>query len=148
VSARAPLDDETTARLLEAAKAAQQRAYAPYSGFPVGAAVLTDAGEVFEGCNVENASFGLTICAERVAVLSAVAAGARKLRAVGLVTVIPATPCGACRQVLNEFGPDLDVIMAGPDGQPEVVPLRELLPRSFGPDDLQRAGGQETEPRT
>ena len=136
-------EDEATT-LLAAAREAAAHAYAPYSGFPVGAAVLTEDGTVVAGCNVENASFGLTVCAERVAVWGAAAAGHRTVRAVAVVAskVRGATPCGACRQVLNEFAPpdgDLLVVLDGEDG-PERVPLADLLPRSFGPRDL-RAGG-------
>lgn len=127
-------------KLLVAAQAAAEQAYAPYSRFPVGAAVLTDDGTVITGCNVENASYGLTVCAERVASWTAAAAGHRTIRAVAVVAprAKGATPCGACRQVLNEFAPhdgDLIVILEGEAG-PDVVPLSELLPRAFGPADL------------
>ena len=136
-------EDEATT-LLTAARTAATRAYAPYSGFPVGAAALTADGTVVPGCNVENASYGLTVCAERVAVWGAVAAGHRTVRAVAVVApkARGATPCGACRQVLNEFAPphgDLIVVLEGEDG-PEQVPLADLLPRSFGPRDLRAAG--------
>lgn len=134
------IDRPTAERLLAAARDAAANAYAPYSRFPVGAAVLTADGAVVTGCNVENASYGLTICAERVAVASAIAAGHRSLVAVAVTapraTVV--TPCGACRQVLNEFklpGQDVVVVLDGIDG-PELVPLSELLPRAFGPRDL------------
>lgn len=123
-------------RLLAAARAARDRAYAPYSRFPVGAAVLA-GGSVFSGCNVENASFGLTICAERVAVFAAVAAGHRRVEAVA-VAGDPAgatAPCGACRQVLHEFGPDMTVIL-NRAGQPVTLPLSSLLPLAFGPNDV------------
>ncbi len=116
---------------------ARENAYAPYSKFQVGAAVETDRG-VFTGCNVENASYGLTMCAERVALGAAVAAGARVLLAVAVVgdTPAPIVPCGACRQVLREFGPDARVILANlADGRDETT-VEALLPRSFGPEDL------------
>jgi len=137
------LDEGQATLLIEAAREAATRAYAPYSGFPVGAAVLTDDGTVGTGCNVENASYGLTVCAERVAVWSVVAAGARAVRAVAVVApkATGATPCGACRQVLREFVPaagELIVVLEGGDG-PVQLPLSSLLPRSFGPDDLRRA---------
>ena len=126
--------------LLRAARDAASRAYAPYSGFPVGAAALTAEATVVSGCNVENASYGLTVCAERVAVWTAVAAGHRAIRAVAVVApqAPGATPCGACRQVLNELAPpsaDLIVVLDGQNG-PEQVPLSDLLPRSFGPRNL------------
>jgi len=137
------IDQATAERLLAAARDAATRAYAPYSRFPVGAAVLTADGTVITGCNVENASYGLTVCAERTAVATAVAAGHRTLLAVAVTAprVSTVTPCGACRQVLNEFKPrqgDLLVIMDGEAG-PEIVPLSDLLPRPFGPRDLDGA---------
>jgi len=110
-------------RLVRAAVAARRRAYAPYSKFAVGAAVLAADGTVFTGCNVENASYGLSVCAERVAILTAVAAGRRRLRAA-------TTPCGACRQVMDEFG--VETVILAPAGRtPAAVPLRELLPLPF-----------------
>lgn len=123
--------------LQAAARAAKERAYAPYSTFRVGAALLASDGTVFQGCNVENASFGLTVCAERVAIQTAVAAGVTSFRAVAIATDkdVPVPPCGACRQVLREFAPDLQVVLEQ-DPEPIVVSLAELLPRSFGPEDL------------
>jgi cytidine deaminase len=126
--------------LVAAAKRAAMQAYCPYSGFPVGAAVLTDRGEIFAGCNVENASYGLTICAERNAIFQAVARGEGPLVILALVvytpTSEPTAPCGACRQVINEFGPDAEVLAAC-DG-PTVLSrlLGELLPQAFGPTNL------------
>jgi cytidine deaminase len=137
-----PVDEEALARLVAGAREASRRAYCPYSRFPVGAAVLTDAGEVVSGCNVENASFGLTVCAERNAVFAAVTRGARALVAVAVYTPTPAptAPCGACRQVLHEFGPDALVVSAcdGPDTTR--TPLAELLPGAFGPRNLPAGG--------
>jgi cytidine deaminase len=124
--------------LVAAAKAAAARAYCPYSRFRVGAAVLTDAGAIVAGCNVENASYGLTICAERNAAFAAVAAGAAGLRAAVVYspTPTPTAPCGACRQVLNEFGPDLMVLCVC-DGPNQIhAPLNTLLPQAFGPGNL------------
>ena len=124
--------------LIAAARAASARAYCPYSKFPVGAAVLTENGEIFSGCNVENASYGLTICAERNAIFQAVAAGRTTITAVVVYTPtsIPSAPCGACRQVINEFGPDAEIISVC-DG-PEVLrtTLGRLLPEAFGPRNL------------
>lgn len=146
------IDDERAVTLLGAAREAAGRAYAPYSGFPVGAAALTADGTVVTGCNVENASYGLTVCAERVAVWAAAAAGHRAVAAVAVVAPKAGgtTPCGACRQVLNEFAPgegELIVVLEGETG-PERVPLSALLPRSFGPRDLGRAGGERDDDGT
>jgi cytidine deaminase len=122
------------AALVAAARAVRKRAHAPYSKFHVGAAILDEKGRVHVGCNVENASYGLTICAERNALAAAVAAGARRVRAVAVVTTMgrEGTPCGACRQVLAELGDaDTPVLLAGPRGAAEATTLGELLPRSF-----------------
>ena len=126
-----------TDSLVDAARAVQQQAYAPYSHFRVGAAVEADDGGVFVGCNVENASYGLTICAERAAVASAVSAGVRRIRRAVVVTDSdpPAAPCGACRQVLSEFGPDMTVDAIGP-ARSSRWSLRDLLPAAFGPEQL------------
>ncbi|NLM51528.1 MAG: cytidine deaminase [Firmicutes bacterium] len=123
-------------RLLEAALKARTYAYAPYSQFAVGAAVLTSSGEIFSGCNVENASYGLTVCAERVAAFAAVASGSRELVAIALVADLPypPLPCGACRQVLSEFNPTMWVVCANLEGQQRCFRLDELLPEAFGPD--------------
>jgi len=131
--------------LLEDARQAAKRAYAPYSQFPVGAAVLTADGSIVTGCNVENASYPMTICAERVAVATAVAAGHRHIRAVAVTApkVESVTPCGGCRQVLNEFRSadgSLWVILEGMSG-PEIVSIDELLPRSFGATPLESVSG-------
>lgn len=119
--------------LLAAARAAQAQAYAPYSKYRVGAALEADDGVVFTGCNVENASYGLTNCAERVAIGAAVVRGRRRFRRLVVVTDSdpPAPPCGACRQVLLEFGPDLVVESVGPKQAMRWV-LKDLLPASFG----------------
>jgi cytidine deaminase len=120
----------TTAQLIEAAWTVRDRAYAPYSKFHVGAAILTASGEVFTGCNVENLSFGLTNCAERVAIGSMIAAGNRTISRVVVVadTDQPISPCGACRQVLAEFG-DFPVLLVSRRAQLEMQ-LSDLLPRA------------------
>lgn len=117
--------------LLEAARTTREQAYAPYSRFAVGAALRTKSGRVFTGCNVENLSFGLTICAERAAVFSAVAAGEREFEALAVVADSrePVTPCGACRQVLAEFAPSLPVCSANLQGAVFESSIAVLLPR-------------------
>ncbi|MDQ2962469.1 MAG: cytidine deaminase [Pseudomonadota bacterium] len=130
-----PMLDELKRR----AREASQRAYAPYSGFPVGAAILAATGEICAGANVENASFGLTICAERNAIFQAVALGARRIDVVVVYTPTPAatSPCGACRQVIHEFGPDALIVCCADDARAERrYTLAELLPGAFGPDHL------------
>jgi cytidine deaminase len=127
--------------LVAAARAARDRAYAPYSGFRVGAALLTEQGDVVTGANVENASYGLSICAERAAVVAAIAAGYRRFEAIAIAGTgpDPVTPCGACRQVLREFprGVDLAVLCAGEEGEHLLTTtLGTLLPDSFGPESL------------
>jgi len=121
-------------RLLKAAAEARRHAYAPYSGYRVGAALLTEKGHVLSGCNVENASYGLTLCAEQVAVGAALAREGPEMRIRALAVVsrpgIPSPPCGACRQVILEFGEEAVVIFPGPDGLTEAR-ARELLPLGF-----------------
>ena len=123
--------------LVDAATAARAKAYAPYSGFAVGAAVSDDRGRIYSGANVENASYGLTICAERSAIVTAVSAGARQLLELVIVTDArpPSAPCGACRQVMREFGPNMAVTAVGPEGVRNWT-AGELLPDAFGPSDL------------
>jgi cytidine deaminase len=125
--------------LCEAALAARAHAYAPYSRFAVGAALRTAEGRVFVGCNVENASYGLTICAERNALAAAVAAGARDFTCVAIATEVrqPASPCGACRQVLAELAPALQVLLVNPAGRVVRHRLSSLLPERFEPSQLQ-----------
>lgn len=135
---------DRNARIVDAARAALANAYAPYSGFRVGAAVLGASGAVYAGCNVENASYPVSLCAERGAIAAAVAAGEHMLVAVAIVTAQgdPCPPCGMCRQALSEFGPDMDVILASADGREASHRLHDLLPAAFGPGFLgPREGG-------
>jgi len=122
--------------LIAKAMEARKQAYAPYSDFAVGAALLGKSGRVYTGCNVENASYGLSTCAERVAVFKAVSEGERDFVAIAVVTEKGVTPCGACRQVLMEFGGDIQVIVADAAGEYRVFALRELLPDAFTPKNL------------
>ena len=133
-AARAMIADET---LLALAREAMQRSYSPYSHFRVGACVLSEDGRVYTGCNVENASFGLTNCAERTAVFKAVSDGVKAFSAIAIAAEGAAPwPCGACRQVLNEFAPGLRVLITWGAGHVEQATLPELLPHGFGPKDL------------
>src|SRR5262245_42938991 len=133
------IDANVIEALRERAVAAAGHAYCPYSQFRVGAAVVSCSGAIYSGCNVENSSYGLTNCAERTAIFQMVAAGETELKAIVIYTPTPTptAPCGACRQVLNEFNPDAEVISIC-DG-PEVIrsTVRELLPGAFGPANLQ-----------
>ena len=128
----------TFRRLERAARAAARGAYAPYSKFRVGAAVLGGSGKIYSGCNVENASYGLCNCAERTAIFSAVASGERKVRAVIVYTptIAPTMPCGACRQVINEFGPTATIVSICNRAARIETTLDRLLPEAFGPKDL------------
>lgn len=133
----AELSAEQTQELLAAAQRASERAYAPFSGFCVGAAILAQSGEVFTGCNVENSSYGLSNCAERTAIFTAVAAGALSAER-GLVAIAmvhrqgeACSPCGACRQVIFEFGPEAVVIYRGQGGEIVQLNVRALLPDGF-----------------
>jgi len=120
--------------LLKAARAAMKKAYAPYSRFRVGSALCTSTGQIFSGCNVENASYGMTNCAERTAIFSAVAALGPKLEVTAIAVVndhgVPCSPCGACRQVIYEFGPDAIVFFQGKQGEQQAH-ITELLPEGF-----------------
>jgi len=123
--------------LIEYAMEVRENSYSPYSRFAVAAALLTGDGKVFTGVNVENASYGLTICAERVAVGTAVAAGVRTFQAIAVVVKGGGSPCGACRQVLNEFSPHLRILLADEEGRlVRATTLDELLPEAFGPQSL------------
>ena len=125
-------------RLLATAKAAAKQAYAPYSRFRVGAAVLAGSGKIYAGANVENASYGLSNCAERTAIFSAAAAGERKIVAVAVYTPTakPTAPCGACRQVIGEFGPRAAILCACRSRERIEATLDRLLPAAFGPKNL------------
>ena len=125
---------------IRAAQAATERAYAPYSGFRVGAAIITGCGALYDGCNVENASYGLSICAERGAVMKMICDSSPEDRKIRLVAVVspnaaPCFPCGACRQVLREFGCE-EVVVLDAEGNPRHYPFEEILPNSFGPEAL------------
>ena len=134
---RNPLDEHLFLQACEAL----ENAYAPYSGYKVGACLLCEDGREFLGCNIENASYGATICAERAAVSVAVSQGARRFTAIAIVGEKgDSWPCGICRQVLNEFSVDMRVIVGQKGGAFDVVPLGELLPHSFGPQDLEQQG--------
>ena len=122
-----------TAPLLDAALAARQHAFAPYSKFQVGAAIEDSAGRIHTGCNVENATYGLTVCVERVAVFKAISAGARQFRRVAVAadTDVLTPPCGACRQILWEFCGDVEIVLVNPRGKTETHRLSDLLPKPF-----------------
>jgi cytidine deaminase len=134
------LTTEERSDLVHRAMAIRHRAYAPYSNYAVGAAILTNDGEVFEGVNIENASYPLSICAERTALFQAVSHGKRGFRAIAVATDNGGPPCGACRQVLSEFSLDMKVYLV--DGSGEVThetSVGELLPVAFTPDQLNKA---------
>ncbi len=136
------MSDTTSTQYDELARraiAARGRAYAPYSKFRVGAALLVSDGQIFTGCNVENAAYSPSMCAERVAVAKAVESGARTFVAIAVATATdpPATPCGVCRQVLREFGAELPVICVNPSGARRDLWLSDLLPHSFSRRDLE-----------
>lgn len=135
------MDAKEQHELVAAALDAQRRAYAPYSDFQVGAAIRTASGKIFQGCNVENVSYGLTICAERVAATAAVAAGEREFTAVAVVSRGGVSPCGACRQFLAEFNPAMEVVMVDSEhsGDHYQTTLDELLPSRFDKEKLDAA---------
>lgn len=120
-------------KLIQAAIEAREKAYAPYSKYKVGAALLTESGKIYTGCNVENASFGATICAERTAAVKAISDGEMKFRALAVVVEgEPVAPCGICRQFLVEFGGDLQLFLGNPGGELVETTLNECLPGAFG----------------
>lgn len=127
------MSKELAGDLAGAALAARENAHAPFSKFPVGAALEDEFGEVFTGCNIENATYGLTLCAERVAVFKAISEGARRFRRIAIAadteTLTP--PCGACRQILWEFCGDIEILLCNPRGKSETLRLKDLFPRAF-----------------
>lgn len=133
------MSDKILEELIEKAKKASENAYSPYSNFKVGAAVLLDNGKIYSGCNVENASYGLTICAERNAIFKAVSEE-KKILIVKIVVFTPTDtatpPCGACRQVINEFGKDTEIIGVCYSDKSYRISIKDLLPHSFGPNNL------------
>ena len=129
--------------LIAAAMEARRHAYAPYSKFPVGAAVRTSSGRIFAGCNVENASSGLTVCAERVAIWNAVSHGEQEFIGMVVVTEPGAMPCGACRQVMSEFAEDMPILIADTSGHAWLTSLQEVLPHPFPRADLSRKIGAD-----
>ena len=122
--------------LVQLAQAARENAYAPYSHYDVGAALLTASGQVFTGCNVENAVYPMTLCAERTAMVKAVSEGQREFVAIAIATRNSGSPCGACRQVMREFAPHLRILLADDAGHVRQFTLDQLLPESFGPESL------------
>jgi cytidine deaminase len=126
-------------KLIKMAIEAREKAYVPYSGFKVGAAILTKEGKVFTGCNIESASYSPTICAERTALAKAVSEGYRDIDAVVVVGSLGklSYPCGVCRQMIREFGEDIKIIVAKSTEEYKEYTIRELLPESFGPEDLE-----------
>lgn len=132
-----PMTDDLQKKLVALAIEARENAYAPYSDYKVGAALLTQSGRLYTGCNVENAAYPDSLCAERVAVVKAVSEGERQFSAIAVVTSNGGTPCGSCRQVLAEFGLDIQVVIADAEGKVcRECSLAELLPGAFGPGDL------------
>ena len=127
------MESQKTRLLVAEARAARRKAYAPYSKFRVGAALLTAGGKVYRGCNIENASYGLTVCAERVTFFNAISAGERRFVAIAIASDGAATPCGACRQVMSEFAQNLKVLVADAKrgGLVKTFLLDELLPNRF-----------------
>ncbi len=130
----------TDDKLIASAAAARERAYAPYSNFKVGAALKGKSGRVYIGCNVENAAYGPSMCAERTAIFKAVSEGEREFEAIAVVTENGVSPCGSCRQVMMEFAPDMAVIIADTQGQARFTTVRDLLPDGFTPEHLPRRG--------
>jgi cytidine deaminase len=130
----------TDDQLIASAAAARERAYAPYSNFKVGAALKGKSGRVYTGCNVENAAYGFSLCAERTAIFKAVSEGELEFAAIAVVTENGASPCGGCRQVMMEFAPDMAVIIADTQGQARFTTVRDLLPDGFTPEHLPRRG--------
>ena len=125
-------------KLLEQAIEAREFSYSPYSNYKVGAALLTREGPVYKGCNIESASFTPSVCAERTAIFKAVSEGYRDFVAIAVATSNGGSPCGVCRQMMREFAPNLTVIVGDTAGNYQILTLPELLPHSFGPENLPR----------
>ena len=132
------IDKKIKDKLLKAAKEVKENAYVPYSNFPLAAALLTKEGKIFTGVNIENAAYGVTMCAERTAIFKAVSEGYTEFEALLLLsdTEKPITPCGSCRQVISEFSNDIDIIMTTYDNGELIKKNKELLPGSFNKDDM------------
>ncbi|MFP4660714.1 MAG: cytidine deaminase [Halanaerobiales bacterium] len=132
------MDKEEAKELIEIATEAREKSYSPYSKFPIGAALLTSEGKVFTGTNIENAAYGLTLCAERTAIFKAVSEGYRKFKAIAVVadTERPVPPCGSCRQVIQEFGDNIMVIMSNLNDAYQVYTIDQLLPAAFNRKDM------------
>lgn len=128
----------TQDELIASAKAVREQAYAPYSNFKVGAALLGKSGRVYTGCNVENAAYGPSMCAERTAIFKAVSEGEREFEAIAVVTENGVSPCGTCRQVMMEFAPDMTVFISNTQGDARITTVRDLLPDGFTPNHLPR----------
>lgn len=129
--------------LIKKALEAQKKAYVPYSNFHVGAALVTEDGEIFTGCNIEISSYSPTLCAERTAIFKAVSEGHKKIKAIAVVGDADFTyPCGVCRQVIREFGKDATIIVANSEDDYREYKLEELLPHSFGPEDLEEGNNR------
>jgi cytidine deaminase len=128
----------TQDELIASAKAAREHAYAPYSNFKVGAALLGKSGRIYTGCNVENAAYGPSMCAERTAIFKAVSEGEREFEAIAVVTENGVSPCGTCRQVMMEFAPDMTVFISNIQGNVRITTVRDLLPDGFTPKHLPR----------
>lgn len=132
------LSQDKREKLITLAQSVRKNAYAPYSNYSVGSALLTESGEYYDGVNVENAAYPTSMCAERTAVFKAVSHGERKIVALAVVSENGGAPCGACRQVLSEFGDDVLILMVKEDGEVTLeTSLRDFLPHSFGPGDLE-----------
>ena len=130
--------------LIKKALEVKEKAYVPYSNFRVGAAILTGDGKTYSGCNIEIASYSPTICAERTAIFKAVSEGSREIKAIAIVGDAGFTyPCGVCRQVIREFGKDAEIIIAKSQDEYKEYTLEDLLPHSFGPEDLKKIGSDE-----
>lgn len=128
------------AELIEKAKEARELAFAPFSGFKVGAVLVAESGKIYTGCNIESASYGLTVCAERVAIWKAISENERAFRKLVVVadTENPTPPCGACRQIIWEFCGNITVTLANLNGKQETYKMEELLPKAFGSEFLEQ----------